>query len=364
MAVGRTADGRWFVYWREGGRQRRKYHGRGAAGQAAAIAHDAGLPKQQRRTVGRRPARKVGPTLAELATDYAQRPDFNRNSRQNLLWRLASSILPLLGHRTAMSLTARDLDRYVAERRKPRRVSNHKRETVAGYAIIAREITDILAILGWAADPQRRLIPAHPLRGYPKPKPPRPNIIPPSTDEIAAILAEAPDHLRRAITLSWYTGLRPGAVELLSLTWGRWQRAAGYLRVSSAHKGGPELRDVPVHPDLAERLAVWYDQDRPEPDQPAAGPIIHWRGRPVRSLKSAWRGSLRRAGIDRPLRMYDLRHHFITRALEAGADIGALAGVVGSSPETLRRHYQHVTTRLRRETVHLVPGLPSGHTDV
>jgi site-specific recombinase XerD len=59
------------------------------------------------------------------------------------------------------------------------------------------------------------------------------------------------------------------------------------------------------------------------------------------SRSTAWKTALQGAGITRRIRPYDLRHQMITRALEAGADIKALSEVVGSSPETLRKHYQH-----------------------
>jgi hypothetical protein len=51
------------------------------------------------------------------------------------------------------------------------------------------------------------------------------------------------------------------------------------------------------------------------------------------------------------------RHDHET-ALEACADIKALAEVAGSSPETLRKYYQHVSTELRRQTVAKIPEIP------
>ena len=71
-------------------------------------------------------------------------------------------------------------------------------------------------------------------------------------------------------------------------------------------------------------------------------------------MAPAARGS---AGITRRIRPYDLRHHFITRVLEEGADIKALADIVGSRPETIVRHYQHVSRKLHRDTVAKIPPL-------
>ena len=50
-------------------------------------------------------------------------------------------------------------------------------------------------------------------------------------------------------------------------------------------------------------------------------------------------------------------HYFVTRALEESADIKALAEIVGFRPETLMRHYQHVTQKIHRKTVAKIPKL-------
>ncbi|MBW1683390.1 MAG: site-specific integrase, partial [Deltaproteobacteria bacterium] len=180
---------------------------------------------------------------------------------------------------------------------------------------------------------------------YPLPRRDDDLIIPPTAAETQAILEHASPHLVRAILLSYYLGLRPGTVELLTLIWDQvlWDREA--ILILSAHKGGPEKRMVPIHPGLMSHLRAWHEQDEGE------GPIVHYHGRPIRSLKTAWRGALQRAGIKRRLRMYDLRHNFVTQALKRGADIKAVAEIAGSRADTLMRFYQHVSTELRRQTV-------------
>ena len=57
------------------------------------------------------------------------------------------------------------------------------------------------------------------------------------------------------------------------------------------------------------------------------------------------------------LRPYDLRHQFVTQALGAGADVKALAEVVGSSPMTIIKHYQHVARPVHQATVAKIPAL-------
>ncbi|RLB37624.1 MAG: hypothetical protein DRH20_07415, partial [Deltaproteobacteria bacterium] len=131
-----------------------------------------------------------------------------------------------------------------------------------------------------------------------------------------------------------------------------WDREA--ILILSAHKGGPEKRMVPIHPGLMSHLRDWHKQDG------GKGPIVHYHGRAILCLKTAWRGALQRAGVKRRLRMYDLRHNFVTQALERGADIKAVAEIAGSRADTLMRFYQHVSTELRRQTIAKIP--PTGYT--
>ena len=165
------------------------------------------------------------------------------------------------------------------------------------------------------------------------------------------IIKHAVPHIIRAVKLSYYLGLRPGAVELLSLTWEDVNWDSQTILIRSADKGGPRSRQVAIHEDFLEELGSWYRQDE------KSGPVVHYQGRAIKYIGRAWRKTLARAGIIRRIRPYDLRHGFITAALEAGADLKALSEIVGSRPETIMRHYQHVSKKLHRETVAKIPPL-------
>jgi integrase len=169
--------------------------------------------------------------------------------------------------------------------------------------------------------------------------------------EVAAILAHAPGHLVRAVLLSYYLGLRPGPGELFSLTWDDVNWDLLTITVRSAHKGGPQRRMVPIHKKLADQLTAWHRSDRKK----RIRYIISYDGRPIMCIHRAWWAALKKAGITRRLRMYDLRHLFVTTALERGGDIHGVADVVGSKPDTIWKHYQHVTRALHRRTVALIP---------
>jgi len=168
----------------------------------------------------------------------------------------------------------------------------------------------------------------------------------------------APPHLQRAILIAFYTGLRPGAVEMLSLTWAAVSLESRTILVISAHKGGPARREVPLHPEFEGLLRAWLSADARMPDfDSQTSPIVHYRGKAVRSIKRAWKTALTRSGITRRIRPYDLRHQFVTRALENNADLKTISEIVGSSPRTIVRHYQHVSNRQRRATINAMGGI-------
>ena len=349
MAIRQKTDGRWVVYYRAhdgSGKQVEEYFGRGAEGEAAAKRRnlELGLRNYSKKTPS-----KNGIFFYELAQAYVQNKPFNANSKKHLKIRLQASILPFFGQRIAEELKHSDLDRYV------------KKRTADGvkFSTISREITDIKAILGWAARRQPPIVAINPLRDYQKPGSDDAIIFPPTKEEIQAILAHAPDHLARFIHLAFYAGMRPGAVELLSLTWGNINLEAQTLEVLSAHKGGPIRRTVDIHPAFLPILERWRREDQKEFDcqDITSRPLVHWHGAPVRRILKSWKNTLAKAGITRRLRPYDLRHQFVTRAMEGGADIKTISEIVGSSPRTLMQTYQHVSNPLRKRTIANMEGL-------
>lgn len=340
MAVRMMSDGRWVCYWRRDGKWHKEYFGRGVEAERRAWQRNDEL-----RFADRRPPREdYGPAFVELSEEYMRAKGFAPRPLELLGVRLGANLLPHFGALPAVRITDKDVDAYVAKRR----------EDGVMDATIRRELTDLKAIMSWAS--QRKLIPLNPIRDYKKPPDALPASLRPPTDEEAALIfAHASPHLLRALKLAWRLGLRPGAVELLRLTWEEsvnWTSRT--ILVISARKGGPGARAVPIHPNFVEELKAWQAADG------GKGPLVHYRGKPIRCLNNTWWGTLERAKIPRSrgLRMYDFRHRFVTSALEHGADMKALAEVVGSRPETLMRFYQHVSRDIHRQTIERVPDPP------
>jgi len=347
MAVKQLPDGRWICYWNEAGKRKKEYFGRGIDAEANARRRNDALNLRR----GRPHIRQVGPTFFDLAKEYYSRKGFDRKPHESLSYRLDGAILPIIGHIRAMHLTGNHLEDYVVQRRLDKIKDNS----------IAREITDIKAILTWATRRTPPLIPINTVRDFKGPAATDTIIMPPEPEELAAIYAAAAAHLQRFILLASYLGARPGATELLSLAWSSVSWSGRSVRIISADKGGPPSRYVPLHQNLIGPMEEWQQADRARYGRLAdTMRIVHYWGQPITTIKRAWREALKRAGITRRIRPYDLRHRFVTTALEQGADIGALADIVGSRPETLRKHYQHVTREMHRQTIARMPALPVG----
>ena len=78
----------------------------------------------------------------------------------------------------------------------------------------------------------------------------------------------------------------------------------------------------------------------------------------MQSTKRAWATALRRAGITRKIRPYDLRHAFATEAIASGADVGTVAQIMENNPKVLLDHYQHVVDARKRSVVEALPDIP------
>lgn len=206
------------------------------------------------------------------------------------------------------------------------------------------------AILNWAV--RRKMIAVNPMAGYEMPTRDDEVVLPPSQEEIERIISCSPPHLQRAMLLSYFLGLRPGAVELLSIKYSQVNWSAMTLTVISAKKGGVERREVPIHQSLP--LREWYEADGEKVD----AHIITWKGKPVKSLKKAWNTAKQAAGVsDRKLTPYNLRHAFVTTLLHAGVDIHTIANISGHDVRTMLKHYAHAMDDVRQSAIDKLPAL-------
>lgn len=219
-----------------------------------------------------------------------------------------------------------------------------------------RRIASLKAVLNWTVQ-------AGLMSGIPK-FPPAPKVhyerhVPPTADEITALLSVAPPHVQRIIILGTQLGMRVGPSEMFRLEWNHVDFKGEIVRVPAAKKNLNEpWRDVPIRASLMPIFASWHNEDL----KSGAHFIVHYEGRQVTSIKTAWNATLLRAGITRKIWPYDLRHAFATEALAADVDAGTVAKIMGhASTAMIFTHYQHVSGSQKRLAVERLPEVPYVH---
>lgn len=342
-------DGRWYCTWREEGKKKFKYFGCDPSGETLAHRYD----DQLKRDKGKIPIVPGGLTVAEVLDRYHQLHPVESTTGNSDSYRIERVLVPLLGRIPCEALTSVELNRYMVIRLE----AGKARRTVA------REIDLLRAAMNWAEDQDPPLIFRNSARKFRVPKGKEsdtPN--PPRHSEVERLLAVSPPHLVRALVISWACGLRPGG-EVSRLTWSDYDPGARELRVISARKGGPVVRNIPLQPHLLEALNSWLASDT---EGASTGcdigrvHIVHYRYRPAISLKRSWATAKRKAGITRRLRPYDLRHAWFTNALQLGGDIKAISEIGGHSRiDTTLRFYDHVTQERHRLAMEKIQGVTS-----
>lgn len=206
------------------------------------------------------------------------------------------------------------------------------------------------SVLKWAFD--RELLES-PVRFPDLPRLEYEKFIPPTPEEIDRIMTVAPLHIQRVIVIGCQTGMRIGPCELFRLRWSDVDIFRKCIRVPAAKKNKSEpWRDIPIRESLVRIIGLWKMMD----EQKGMEYVINYRGKPVSTIRYGWLAALQRAGIDRKIRPYDLRHAFATWAIAAGSDPGTVAKLMGhTDTNMIYKHYQYVLTEQKRKAVESLP---------
>jgi integrase len=161
-----------------------------------------------------------------------------------------------------------------------------------------------------------------------------------SLDEEELLLQAAAPHLRPILITALDAGMRRN--EILTQRWEDVDFARRLLFVTHSKTPEGEAREIP----LTERCfnLLWEMREN-------EGLIFSFKGKPVHSLKTAWKTALRRSGIRR-CRFHDLRHTFNTRLMEAGVirevRMSLMGHSLGDDPQAT---YTHVELPAKREAI-------------
>ena len=330
----------WRVRWREGQQNRARTFDR----KADAVSFEAETRRRGR--AGDLRALDAGrETLQEFAEEWWQLhavPNLAPITLASYAAVWDAHVLPRLG-----AVRLRDID--------PQAIASLRVELTGagvGPASVRRVMVILQGVLERAVEWQR--IPANPARAVRKPPQRRERAVralpPHDVEHLRAHLLET-GQMRDAVLVSIlaYTGLRPS--EALALTWSHVRERTilverglvlGQLKTTKTGRTRTVRLLAPLSADLREwRLAV----GRP-PDETL---IFPGRDGGVWS-DDAWRYWRRRvfgpatraAGLQGPVRPYDLRHSFVSLLLAEGANVVEVARQAGHSPTMTLSTYAHL----------------------
>ena len=241
-------------------------------------------------------------------------------------------LLPHFGSWSIGTISKPSVREYRTERR--------KEKPWLSETTLNRDIEVLRHLLYWAVD--EGFLATNPLARIRLAKPrrkPRPML---TLAEEGKLLANASPHLRDLTIAALDAGMRRG--ELLNQRREHVDLNRLVLQVSHSKTRGGESREIPLTARLADLIAGIIRAG-------SEGLLFTYKGRPIRRIKTAWKATIRRAGI-RYFRFHDLRHVFNTRLMEAGVVQDVRKALMGhSSGEEVNSLYTHVELPVRREAI-------------
>ena len=167
-------------------------------------------------------------------------------------------------------------------------------------------------------------------------------------DPLPAISGPYGDHLTPAVLLTLNTGLSRG--ELLALTWDAVNLKANMLTVKGETAKSATTRHIPLNQEARDVLEAWKKQGD------GTGLVFPARdGGKLDNMKKSWAGVLADANIT-GFRWHDMRHHFASRLVMAGADLYVVKELLGHSTIAMTEKYAHLAPEHRAAAVALLDG--------
>lgn len=202
---------------------------------------------------------------------------------------------------------------------------------------------------------KKDIIKTHCFRDIIIPRPKYQRIDPLSINELKSIYKVAPNHIKRILVLGSSTGARIGPSELFKLKWSDIDFDKNIIYITNADKGGSNnhKRPVPIRNDIKDILVSWYNLDNDNNKY-----VVSYNNKPVKSVSASWKNTLRRAGITRRVRPYDLRHTFATLALMYGGDLKCISELMGhTDTKMILKTYQHTTLEQKKNSINTIPNI-------
>jgi len=168
-------------------------------------------------------------------------------------------------------------------------------------------------------------------------------------DEVTKLLDECTGYLHDVVECALNTGMRSG--EILPLKWEQVRNGFIYLKETKSK----EPRQIPINDDLE----AMFRQIRKR-QHLTSGYIFLYEGKPMKGVKRAFKGALRRAGIE-DFRFHDLRHTFASVVIMRGGTLKDVQELLGHATMTMTLRYAHLTQEHKRKAVNLLNGLTASN---
>lgn len=159
-------------------------------------------------------------------------------------------------------------------------------------------------------------------------------------EEFSKLHSSASEFLKPILMIALYTGLRRS--EILNLKVSDINLRDKHILVRESKNG--EIRYVPINSLLMKTLKSVINNT--DCEHLFAGPD----GKPVKTVKKAFWGALRRSGIPH-LRFHDLRHSFGSNLSMAGVDIAAIQELMGHKQISTTIRYLHPSPEHKKDAV-------------
>lgn len=325
----------WFAKWRENGKEKRKYFKTEKAAQLFDEERQR-QPDSERLTFG------------ELVIKYFHaNPDRHPHTKQSIINILAGHDDRHGKHVEGQGEFLRDKFADALSRQDLEKLREAYRKRGTSNASINRYQAYIRAILSWGVE--QELLPYNPWRDFRLLKTVKP-IFQPKVEDLRKLFTCLPEYLQWAVKTAFFLALRPGQVELFSLTWDafNWNRNLVLIRQGKSGR----LKTVILHPSY--RIEAY---NRYLEDMKAGIPLVcHRQGQRVLSFRTSWVNACKRANVK--LRPYDIRHIAASEMLANGADLAAVAAQLGhASVATTGAIYAHVTSVSQQLAANVMPAL-------
>ena len=236
-------------------------------------------------------------TFDELTEDLIR--DYKRNGRRSLprLMRSIKQLSHMFGGIRATTITPALINKYIEDRL----------EAGASNATVNRELSALKRMfhLGQMSDKLYR-VPSFALL---KENNVRSGFF--EQEELERLLPELPIYLRPVVLFAYYTGWRKG--EILNLKWDQVDLEEKTVRLEPGTTKSGEGRTIYLEGELLQILKELRSKRRLDCDHVFLGT----KGKPVRSLRTAWDNACSRAGLKGRI-FHDLRRTAVRNMVRAG----------------------------------------------